>query len=510
MLLKRNTAIPILLAGLLLLASCRDDHFSGEPSGVAPSLQISNSGHIPQARSIPNPGEEYLYEIERQVPGFGGIYYDDAGDLVIYLKDLKLANAARAAVKPYKSDRKYGQMDPSTPAGEVRFRQGRYSFSELDRYFSLVTQVVFEVPGVLATDADEYLNRVRVDVRNEAAASGVYAKLKMIPVPREAVVVSVESVEDDGSCTPEMIICPDGSENYPVESEPAPDDPSIPTDYEVAPDQEPIFPDGSPSYSYGYQPPEENHLRGYRNNLEGGLLVTWRAVYSLATGGCTLGFNVGNWGTWGAPNAFVTNSHCTEWMGQNNGTAFYQATYSATNNGSYIGNEIYDPPFRDQNYWVSRNVFNCPTKFICRWSDAAIVSLKSKRTVLLGSIARTHSGNVFIDPSNPRFSIRDKSTVRLSRGQLLEMVGARSGWIRGRVTASCQDGPRFKRNEFTMCQEYADYPSGSGDSGAPVFINHGNGTVTLYGINSGGTSTTGKALSHMINLERDLGQLQVR
>lgn len=499
----------MLLTGLTILAGCKDDYSSGEPSGVAPSLQISNSDLMPQPRGIPNPGEEYLYEIERQVPGFGGMYYDKAGDLVIYLKDLSLADAARAAVIPYKSDRKYGQLNPSTPAAEFKFLQGQFSFPELDRYFSLVTQVVFEVPGVIATDADEYLNRVRVDVRNEAAASGVYGKLKMIPVPREAVVVSVQ---DDGSCTPEMIICPDGSEQYPVqpEPEPAPDDPSLPADYEVAPDQEPIFPDGSPSYSYGYQPPEENKLGGYRNNLEGGIGLTWRARNSTRTGECTLGFNVGNRGTWGRPNAFVTASHCTERMGQNDGTSLYQPTYSATNNGNYMGAEFYDPPFRDRNYWLSQNVFFCPGTLICRWSDAAIITHTSTRTVRLGSIARPYYQTFNINPSNPRFSIRDKSTVRASRGQKLELMGKNTGWVSGYAGDVCVSGQRYSRNEFTMCQDLANYPSQTGDSGGPVFIDLGDGTVILYGIHTGGTYTTGKIISHMINLERDLGPLQVR
>jgi hypothetical protein len=141
------------------------------------------------------PGEEYLYQIERQVPGFGGMYYDDAGDLVIYLKDLKLADAARAAVKPYKSRGKYGLMDPRTPAAEIRFRQGQFSFIELNNYYRWIA--AWQLPGVFPTDVDESLNHVEVSVQDTEARQVLLAALERARIPRQAIFIfSCEAVPE--------------------------------------------------------------------------------------------------------------------------------------------------------------------------------------------------------------------------------------------------------------------------------------------------------------------------
>jgi len=149
------------------------------------------------------PGEEYLFQIEAEVPGFGGMYYDDGGDLVILLKDLRLSGQATAAVRrhlpgPGKRGRQEG------PPVAIRFRQAEYSFVELNGYWQRINQVVFEIPGVVSTDVDDERNRVVVGVRRAAAAQEVRRALAAASIPGGP--VEVQTIEPctgtDPSCPP--------------------------------------------------------------------------------------------------------------------------------------------------------------------------------------------------------------------------------------------------------------------------------------------------------------------
>jgi hypothetical protein len=144
------------------------------------------------------PGEEYLFQVEHEVPGFGGMYYDDAGDLVIALRDLRLSEAAAAAVRPHLPGLgKYGL--PDGPHAAIRFRRADYSFSELNGYWQRLNQVVFEIPGVVSTDVDEEINRVVVRVQPSVARE-VLAATAALGLPEGS--VQVRTVEPCAGADP--------------------------------------------------------------------------------------------------------------------------------------------------------------------------------------------------------------------------------------------------------------------------------------------------------------------
>jgi hypothetical protein len=172
------------------------------------------------------PGEEYLFQIGAEVPGFGGMYYDDDGDLVILLKDLRLSRQAAAAVRrhlpgPGKRGRQEG------PPAEIRFRQAEYSFVELNGYWQRINQVVVEIPGVVSTDVDEVSNRVVVGVRRAAVAQEVRRALTALPIPEGS--VQVQTIEP---CTSNDPNCPPtgAEEPEPFEGEELPPAPELPAD----------------------------------------------------------------------------------------------------------------------------------------------------------------------------------------------------------------------------------------------------------------------------------------
>jgi hypothetical protein len=148
------------------------------------------------------PGEEYLFQIERRVPGFGGMYYDDAGDLVIALRDLRLSGPAAAAVRAHlPGPGKHGL--PDGPPAAIRFRRADYSFSELNGNWQRLTPVVLGFPGVVSTDADEESNRVVVRARPEAVRDVLEAAAAMgLPEGSVQMVTAEPCAGADQGCLP--------------------------------------------------------------------------------------------------------------------------------------------------------------------------------------------------------------------------------------------------------------------------------------------------------------------
>ncbi len=199
--MKHAPAVSTFMLCMAALSGCADAREPAVPPAGPANLNETYKRNQPPR---PMPGEDYLYEVEARVPGFGGMYYDDSGDLVVFLKDLRLDAAAKNAIRPHLfGPGKYGRSDG--PEAVFKFRQGRYSYVELNDYWHQVNEAVVPLSGVMATDVEETLNRVQVTVRNTSARQAVLDALRRIPVPGDAVHVS--------TCEPEQIICDDGSTN---------------------------------------------------------------------------------------------------------------------------------------------------------------------------------------------------------------------------------------------------------------------------------------------------------
>jgi hypothetical protein len=129
--------------------------------------------------------DKVLIDIADQVPGFGGMFLDKNGDLVIYVLDLgNRASAESAAIAFLES------LDPRErpTIGKIRVQQGDYDFRDLIRWRDSATDVL-NIPGVVFTDADEGTNRFRVGVDNPTVAESVIQVASAFGVPAEAVLV---------------------------------------------------------------------------------------------------------------------------------------------------------------------------------------------------------------------------------------------------------------------------------------------------------------------------------
>lgn len=121
--------------------------------------------------------DDELVRIGRQVPGFGGLYYDEDGRPNVYL--LEPEGAGAGALK---------RLGP-----EVRLRRGEYEFERLLGW-RLALRPLLALPGVVFLDADETLNRVVLGLDSTSRSKSLERdrlerELLAKGVPRQAVLL---------------------------------------------------------------------------------------------------------------------------------------------------------------------------------------------------------------------------------------------------------------------------------------------------------------------------------
>ena len=127
--------------------------------------------------------DEIFTDIEKSVPGFGGLFKDDQGRLTVYLSGGADDAALRAGIAASLPDR-------DTDASSIRVLKGDYSFSELVAWRAQA-RTVHAIPGVTLTDVDEASNRVRIGIETEDSRAAVEEALAGLGVPANAVAIEV-------------------------------------------------------------------------------------------------------------------------------------------------------------------------------------------------------------------------------------------------------------------------------------------------------------------------------
>ena len=207
---------------------------------------------------------------------------------------------------------------------------------------------------------------------------------------------------------------------------------------------------------------------------------------------CTLGFNT----TLNGIKGFITNSHCTDILGQVDSEQFYQG-------GEKVGYEIADPKFNGAGgFWCSLNRN-------CRYSDSAFIKYYSNIGVSIGKIARvSNKPGLEITPKNPLPVVGKRTdNSQLFSGRVVEKVGARTGVTAGKILRTCaaakyDTGSALSISERFVCQWQVGASALGGDSGSPVYTVEGVG-VRLSGIVWGGDSKR-FLFSPITGIERDL------
>lgn len=444
-----------------LLIGCQDQTSTPTSPQAEPNLQVGSSEVIDGSQYRPRPEEAEFAELAREIPGSAGFFFDEEGNLVVYLKDLGLRDKAKSKLEPTLRAQRVGQR----PGGRVRrsdqvlVRQAQYDFFHLAVWRDRATDPVLDIPDVVFVDLNEALNRVQVGISDPAARPKVERKLAELGVPSEAVILE---------------------DTDPIVSDPPP-----------------------PSYSVSPVPPTQS-LQSYYRPLRGGLQIAFLRSDGQE-GACTLGVVVKS----GA--GFLTNSHCTASYWARDSRSIYQ--HRAFGSSYYVGYETSDPEGSSCGF-LSVNK--------CRNSDAALISIPAGVSSDFGFIMRTTrynyggrsggAGSLEVDQANPRFQIVGKAGSSPYMGQELDKMGRTTGWTFGGVINTCVDtnGPGYRK---LLCQVRATYYSAGGDSGSPVFDWAGQGygnTVVLHGIHWGSAQDNSYAVFSPFNrIEMDFGPLSV-
>ncbi len=132
--------------------------------------------------------EDELLRIEAHVPGFGGLFVDTDGTPSMWLREPSREPEARTELAALALNPGIGgDLRATLTTRDVRVRTGRFTFAELVAA-SRVVGSNLRVPGVVALDADERLNRVRVRITRDASFNELQAAVASLGLPDSIVV----------------------------------------------------------------------------------------------------------------------------------------------------------------------------------------------------------------------------------------------------------------------------------------------------------------------------------
>jgi hypothetical protein len=179
MLNQKRVVAGLALASVVIAGACSET-VPTEPRALVPDeASLFGAPADPQSHRS---RDSHLVRLAEEVPGYGGHFYDEAGQLNIYMKGavpMRTASALRSGLQPFGVDME---------AQPVRMLAGQYTFAELDGMHQRASAVL-GIGGVVYTDVDDMLNRLAIGVENSAAAADVRNALDVLGVPAAAVVI---------------------------------------------------------------------------------------------------------------------------------------------------------------------------------------------------------------------------------------------------------------------------------------------------------------------------------
>ncbi|KFE71958.1 hypothetical protein [Hyalangium minutum] len=124
--------------------------------------------------------DDALLQVEASVPGFGGMYYDEKGRLVVRLVHASAAPAAQRAIAAVFGPEKL-------PAEGMVTEPAARSFAQLKALQERITPDVLSQAGVVLTDVDEKSNRVAIGVERAEVKPSLEKAIERLGVARDAI-----------------------------------------------------------------------------------------------------------------------------------------------------------------------------------------------------------------------------------------------------------------------------------------------------------------------------------
>jgi hypothetical protein len=179
-----------MIVSVVVLCALLAVSFTGDTAKVAMSTGKSNP--VVSAAPAQAPGTESLDEqfaaIARQVPGFGGMFFDQDGTMQVYMVGHKgPANEALTALLDDVLAREIGGGERLSRSG-MEILEAEYNFADLHQWHQQMSPEVLDIPGVVYTDNNERENRLQIGITNSpGTAEAVEGALSKLGIPRAAV-----------------------------------------------------------------------------------------------------------------------------------------------------------------------------------------------------------------------------------------------------------------------------------------------------------------------------------
>jgi hypothetical protein len=162
----------------------------GSGNSINTASSASERGQEVQAESVDKVVtlDDRFAQIATEVPGFGGMFFDENGTPTVYMLDDRAVDHRLVT----KIEQALGQTvlgGEQLPKTGLQVLQGQYSFLQLKRWYDQMWVPVLEIPEVVMTDIDEAKNRLRIGVENLGMEPVVEEYLAQLGIPREAVVI---------------------------------------------------------------------------------------------------------------------------------------------------------------------------------------------------------------------------------------------------------------------------------------------------------------------------------
>lgn len=188
--------LALVIGGLVALTTSLAAN-AGDPSETPLALTVAAeeeeaAAEAGDVRSL----DDRLAAIAQQVPGFGGLFLDEAGNVNVYLKGV----ANEAAIEATEAAIEEVLGADLASKGNTKTLVAQYDFLELRGWHDRAMPEVLSLPEVVLTDIDESKNRVTVGVENQKAGAEVKKQLAKLGIPLAAVNIEItEPVKLDTS-----------------------------------------------------------------------------------------------------------------------------------------------------------------------------------------------------------------------------------------------------------------------------------------------------------------------
>jgi hypothetical protein len=422
-----------------------------------PPSQPSAEGNITAVRSIrlatqqASP-ESASFRIAREVPEFGGYWFDKGGNLHAFITDARAASRLRSSLLPV-----FGRIRPSLrrPLDANRsiiLHEGHYTFPQLVRWKVSIGRAAGMLDELQFLAVSPINNKVRIGVVTNAGAESIRRLLPQIGIPLDAV------------------------------------------KFEVG---------GRVRMLQGGLPTLNDSVTPRIGGLQIELLAP--GFDSL----CTLGINV-NGGT-----GFLTASHCTYVRGPDPvGSKTY--AFQPLIGVNILADESLDPPYvsneeidccplaqGDRCRWSDAAMFT--------YRSGQSPGMSGQGKIARTQISATGDGNSGSVRINGVFNILGSYSMGFN--DLFDKVGSTTGWTYGTVVDACVDipsGPVANRYWYICQAEITGSHSAQGDSGGPVFLLTLDGNVWWGGLAVASHSYTHNLyVSRMEKIYDELGYFDI-